>query len=168
LFEHGFGTFPIFDQNAKDTELFRIGKSHRFDIDPIFGKCSAGFPHIARFVLQKERKLFQFHGFSNKIINDTVSLSVFAYECKRGTRCASFEFPYNVGTEADRLRAKGKKTCVIVAAVANRWIHKLFRLMREPTSTGEADVHFLRHKQESTLTGCTPADPISIYGTEMV
>jgi len=27
---------------------------------------------------------------------------------------------------ADRLRANGKKTCVIVAAVANRWIRKLF------------------------------------------
>jgi len=33
---------------------------------------------------------------------------------------------------ADRLRANGKKTCVIVAAVANRWIRKLFHQMREP------------------------------------
>ena len=33
---------------------------------------------------------------------------------------------------AARLRANGKKTCVIVAAVANRWIRKLFHQMREP------------------------------------
>jgi len=33
---------------------------------------------------------------------------------------------------ATRLRANGKKTCVIVAAVANRWIRKLFHQMREP------------------------------------
>jgi transposase len=52
---------------------------------------------------------------------------------------------------ADRLRTNGKKTCVIVAAVANRWIRKLFRSMGETTSTGEADVRFLRHEQESTL-----------------
>ena len=36
---------------------------------------------------------------------------------------------------ADRLRANGKKTCVIVAAVANRWIRKLFHQMREPMSS---------------------------------
>src|SRR5215469_13077122 len=41
---------------------------------------------------------------------------------------------------ADRLRANGKKTCVIVAAVANRWIRKLFRQMGEPTLSDEADV----------------------------
>jgi len=50
---------------------------------------------------------------------------------------------------ADRLRANGKKACVIVAAVANRWIRKLFRSMCEPTTTGEADVRFLRHGQKS-------------------
>ena len=32
---------------------------------------------------------------------------------------------------ATRLRASGKKTCVIVAAVANRWIRRLFHQMRE-------------------------------------
>jgi transposase len=52
---------------------------------------------------------------------------------------------------ADRLRANGKKACVIVAAVANRWIRKLFRQMSEPTSFGEGDVRFSRHEQESTL-----------------
>lgn len=52
---------------------------------------------------------------------------------------------------ADRLRAKGKKACVIVAAVANRWIRKLFRQMSRPTSFGEGDVRFSRHGQESTL-----------------
>jgi hypothetical protein len=50
---------------------------------------------------------------------------------------------------ATRLRAKGKKTCVIVAAVANRWVRKLFHSMRESTSIGEADVGFLRHGQQS-------------------
>jgi transposase len=30
---------------------------------------------------------------------------------------------------AERLRSKGKKTCVIVAAVANRWMRWLFRQM---------------------------------------
>jgi len=33
---------------------------------------------------------------------------------------------------ADRLRANGKKTCVIVAAVANRWMRWLFRQMIVP------------------------------------
>jgi len=57
---------------------------------------------------------------------------------------------------ADRLRANGKKTCVIVAAVANRWIRKLFHQMRAPTATGDVDVRFLRHEQESTLKKCLP------------
>jgi len=35
---------------------------------------------------------------------------------------------------ADRLRGKGKKTCVVIAAVANRWIRKLFYQMLEPQS----------------------------------
>lgn len=35
-------------------------------------------------------------------------------------------------TMADRLRANGKKACVIVAAVANRWIRRLFHQMGEP------------------------------------
>jgi hypothetical protein len=50
---------------------------------------------------------------------------------------------------ADRLRGNGKKACVIVAAVANRWIRWLFRQMVEPTSVAESDVGFLRHGQES-------------------
>jgi transposase len=33
---------------------------------------------------------------------------------------------------AARLRANGKKPCVIVVAVANRWIRKLFHQMHEP------------------------------------
>ena len=52
---------------------------------------------------------------------------------------------------ANRLRANGKKTCVIVAAVANRWVRKLFYKMREPTAMGDTDVRFLRHEQESIL-----------------
>jgi hypothetical protein len=55
---------------------------------------------------------------------------------------------------AARLRANGKKTCVIVAAVANRWIRRLFRQMVEPMPTGEPDVSFLRHRQKSTSKGC--------------
>jgi transposase len=39
---------------------------------------------------------------------------------------------------AARLRAKGKKPCVIVAAVANRWIRRLFHQMRESTSVGNS------------------------------
>jgi hypothetical protein len=53
---------------------------------------------------------------------------------------------------ADRLRANGKKTCVIVATVANRWIRKLFHQMQQPFATGDSNVSFLRHGQESTLT----------------
>ena len=34
---------------------------------------------------------------------------------------------------ATRLRANGKKQCVIVAAVANRWIRWLFRQMVDPS-----------------------------------
>ena len=53
---------------------------------------------------------------------------------------------------SDLLRATGKKTCVIVAAVANRWIRKLFHQMCEPTPGDSAGVRFLRHGQESTQT----------------
>jgi len=60
-----------------------------------------------------------------------------------------------------RLQEKGKKTCVIIAAIANRWIRKLFHEMQEPTqkreTTPTSDVRFLRHGQESTLTNI-PAD----------
>jgi len=56
---------------------------------------------------------------------------------------------YNAGWKAmaNRLRANGKKTCVIVAAVANRWIRKLFHQMRESESSDCLDVRFLRHGQ---------------------
>ena len=50
---------------------------------------------------------------------------------------------------AARLRANGKKACVIIAAVANRWIRKLFHQMREPTAIDETDVRFLRQGQKS-------------------
>jgi len=57
-----------------------------------------------------------------------------------------------------RLRDKGKKTCVIVAAVANRWIRWLFHQMVECKSTpGEAS-GFLRHGQESTVSLENPSD----------
>jgi hypothetical protein len=59
---------------------------------------------------------------------------------------------------ADRLRANGKKKCVIIVAVANRWIRQLFHKMREPTPVNESDVRFLRHGQESTTTVKTPSD----------
>jgi transposase len=52
---------------------------------------------------------------------------------------------------AARLRANGKKTCVIVAAVANRWIRKLFYQMVESTSVGGVTVVFSRHEQKSVL-----------------
>jgi transposase len=64
---------------------------------------------------------------------------------------------------AARLLASGKKTGVVVAAVANRWIRKLFHRMTEPASIGPASigdaevagnsgVRFLRHEQESRLS----------------
>lgn len=59
---------------------------------------------------------------------------------------------------ATRLREAGKKTCVIVAAVANRWVRKLFHQMVESTSTGGATVGFSRHGQESTKEGKNPSD----------
>ena len=49
---------------------------------------------------------------------------------------------------ADRLRANGKKTCVIVAAVANRWIRKLFHQMVESQPSPGTTSGFLRHGQE--------------------
>jgi len=72
--ENFFGTFPIFDQNTEDAELFRIGKSHRLDVDPVVGKRSAGFPYIARLVLQKQRKLFQPHYFLSKNVDGNKDL----------------------------------------------------------------------------------------------
>jgi len=52
---------------------------------------------------------------------------------------------------ASRLRAQGKKTCVIVAAVANRWIRKLFYQMVKSSSSDSEASGFLRHRQESTF-----------------
>jgi transposase len=58
---------------------------------------------------------------------------------------------------ADRLLANGKKKCVVVAAVANRWIRKLFYRMTEPVSiddaevVGNSDMRFLRHGQQNRL-----------------
>ena len=54
-------------------------------------------------------------------------------------------------TVADRLRANGKKTCAMIAAVANRWIRKLFYQMVEPKSVSGAAVGFSRHGQKSVL-----------------
>ena len=49
--------------------------------------------------------------------------------------------PYNPWTikgnaMATRLKANGKKTCVVVAAVANRWIRRLFYQMTSSESSG--------------------------------
>jgi transposase len=59
---------------------------------------------------------------------------------------------------AARLLSNGKKKCVVVAAVANRWIRKLYHRMCEPVSTDTAEVvgdhsaaRFLRYGQESRL-----------------
>jgi transposase len=66
---------------------------------------------------------------------------------------------------AARLRAGGKKTCVIVAAVANRWIRKLFYQMTNPESTGESTVGFLRHEQKSMEVGRYSRETSSDAGT---
>lgn len=50
---------------------------------------------------------------------------------------------------SDRLRANGKKTCVIVAAVANRWVRKLFYQMTQPKPSDEETLGFPRHGHES-------------------
>ena len=52
---------------------------------------------------------------------------------------------------ADRLRKNGKKPCVIVAAVANRWIRKLFYQITEMKQIDGVTVGFSRHEQESVL-----------------
>ena len=63
---------------------------------------------------------------------------------------------------ADRLRAKGKKTCVIVAAVANRWIRRLFHQMVEFQSVGGITVGFSRHGQKSKLREENSSDAASL------
>ena len=59
---------------------------------------------------------------------------------------------------ATRLRANGKKACVTVAAVANRWVRKLFHQMRNPEPFDEVAVGFLRHGQKSTGVLKNPSD----------
>ena len=56
---------------------------------------------------------------------------------------------------AKRLREKGKKPCVVVAAVANRWVRKLFHQMQNPNHGELLDgvaMGFLRHEQESIVS----------------
>jgi len=65
---------------------------------------------------------------------------------------------------AERLRANGKKTCVIVTAVANRWVRWLFRQMVETTLVEKSDVGFLRHEQESTPAASNKAKSPSDVG----
>ena len=65
-------------------------------------------------------------------------------------------------TVADRLRANGKKTCVIVAAVANRWIRRLFHQMVEFQSVGGITVGFSRHGQKSKLREENSSDAASL------
>jgi transposase len=63
---------------------------------------------------------------------------------------------------ADRLLASGKKKCVVVAAVANRWVRKLYRQMCDPTPTSDRDVRFLRDEQQSRLEdSSSDADALS-------
>jgi transposase len=59
---------------------------------------------------------------------------------------------------ADRLRDNGKKTCVIVAAVANRWIRKLFRQRAAVPPMDETSVGFLRPRQKSPFVIKCPPD----------
>jgi hypothetical protein len=59
---------------------------------------------------------------------------------------------------AKRLREKGKKSCVIVAAVANRWVRKLFHQMQTPEPFDATTSGFLRHGQESTVVLKNPSD----------
>jgi len=66
---------------------------------------------------------------------------------------------------ANRLRANGKKTCVIVAAVANRWIRKLFHQMVDGNPSGEMTEGFSRHDQKSNLESAVESKP-SDAGTQ--
>jgi transposase len=67
----------------------------------------------------------------------------------------------------DRLRSNGKKTCVIVAAVANRWIRKLFYQMVESKSVGGITVGFLRHEQKYVLEETSDAVAFSASTSEV-
>ena len=68
---------------------------------------------------------------------------------------------------ATRLRANGKKTCVIVAAVANRWIRKLFYQMVESKSVGRITVGFSRHEQKSVMEeSSSGAEPFMVSTPE--
>ena len=68
---------------------------------------------------------------------------------------------------ATRLRANGKKACVTVAAVANRWIRKLFHQMRNPEPFDEVALGFLRHEQKSmgVLKNLSDAGKRTSHGT---
>jgi transposase len=46
---------------------------------------------------------------------------------------------------AKRLRANGKKPCVVVAAVANRWVRKLFHQMTNPQTIPEPTLEYQEH-----------------------
>jgi len=64
---------------------------------------------------------------------------------------------------ADRLRTNGKKTCVIVAAVANRWIRKLFHHMVELQPSPGVTSGFLRNGQKSVIgTSSSGAGPSGV------
>ena len=52
---------------------------------------------------------------------------------------------------ATRLRANGKKTCVIDRRRMQSLDTQVFRVMGEQMPTGSSGVRFLRHEQESTL-----------------
>jgi len=58
---------------------------------------------------------------------------------------------------ASNLHAKGKKKCVIVAAVANRWIRKLFHQVTNLKPNDGVKAGFSRHGQKSTKKK-TPSD----------
>jgi transposase len=69
---------------------------------------------------------------------------------------------------ATHLLANGKKKCVVVAAVANRWVRWLFNQMGTPTLSGEADVRFLRNGQESiSEEGFSSAEPLQVSTPEV-
>jgi transposase len=65
---------------------------------------------------------------------------------------------------AKRLRENGKKACVIVAAVANRWVRKLFHQMTSFASNDGATVGFLRHEQESMQCEATYTSDAASFG----
>ena len=65
---------------------------------------------------------------------------------------------------AKRLRENDKKACVIVGAVANRWVRKLFHQMTNFPSNDGITVGFLRHEQKS-MSAEKPSDDASLGNT---